>query len=283
MSNLPEKREGVIKNQFKLISSDKKEYILTEYITTDTISIYIGGKTKYCIQGQLYKKDSPFSRILDVTEGILLHLYYDKECDLTDTFERNTDTHKLLQILISYIKHNYPYITKLKFNDASTRTCDNGSTVDLSIMSFLIYGKTWYERHFNAYLDEKDREPFIRAVTDYNTKKQKIDWGMMKSYILTDFPLPENQMEKLYNNSPLWQDFFYGINKQIGISGFCMFISPWIHGFINPNFKFNVKYATYIFPIDNSAFKPYAKYNSVKYGGYTKRKTIKFRTKRNIK
>ena len=116
-------------------------------------------------------------------------------------------------------------------------------------MSYLISGKTWYEKHFNAYLEPKSKTEFDKFEKEFQKKKKEISWDLMKSIITSPFPMEESEIENYYNNSATWQEFFKSISDKVGISEFCIFIAPWLGTFLNLFFKVNIQYLTYRFPV----------------------------------
>lgn len=237
----------------QLLTLDKKQVVFSTYETKDTITYYIGGYDLFCLELFIMKQDSLFSRILDVSVAKLNKIQYNKKCSLHNNFERGIDTSVILKFMISYVSEHYPYITSISFNDASSRECDNGHEVNLAAMSYLISGKTWYEKHYGAYLEPKSKVEFEKYEKEFQKKKMEISWELMKSIITTPLPMNEYEMEVYYTNALTWQEFFKAVSDSIGISDFCKFIAPWLNTFLKLFFKVDIQYLTYRFPIKNYA------------------------------
>jgi hypothetical protein len=259
----------------KTLKYGKKTFKLSIYETTDCITLFIGGNNLFCIDAFLYKPDSPFSRIpgFNLNEAVLSHIYYNSDCTLNKNFERGTDTLNILSLLISYIKDNYKHVTTINLNDTSFRECDNGQIVELSEMSYIRTGKTWYETHFDAKLKDEDRDIFLKIERNFQNKKENISWNMMKNFITGELPLSDNILAEMYNTAKTWQEFFGTLSNKIGISKFCIFVAPWLHRFILTVMDYNFSNVKYTIDIKNI---PYIDYTSSNQQG-GKRQTLKKR------
>jgi hypothetical protein len=187
----------------------------------------------------------------------------------------------ILLLLVSYIRDNYPHVSTIRFTDTSSKTCDNGHTVELPLMQYIRTGKTWYESNFHAYLDESDAIKFKSEEASFQRLKNAIEWETMKSYISGDLPLPEEEIQDLFNNAKTWQDFFGPLSNKIGISAFCIFVAPWIHRFTGSLFRFNFGSARYIMPLDKLSHIEYTASNYVRGGRRYTRKLWRSRAPKN--
>jgi hypothetical protein len=174
---------------------------------------------------------------------------------------------------MSYIKDNYPYITTLRFEDASYRTCDNNKVIELAEMNYIYSGKTWYEMKFGAYLDGKDALDFSKANKAFQEIKKIMDWNKFKGYIT--IPFDESVLETIYTSSETWQDFFSQLRVKLGVSEFCIFLAPWFHRFMTVVFKLNLARLKYILPLDKSV--EYSVLNYSRGGRQLTRKKLKQR------
>lgn len=238
----------------KKILYNNKTFLLTIYESSDIITLFVGGRNVYCIEASIYKKDTPLKDLsgFDISIGNFYKLEYDIECGVDSTFARGSDTKSLVKIMCSIIKNNYPYVTKLRFNDTSKRTCDNGDTVELPLMNYITGGETWYEFNFSAYLDDKTLEDYTKKDNKFQKIKKELTWNLFKKFITTNLPLDEKELETVYNETDNWQDFFSYILKKIGIAKFCMFISAWFKPFIESFLIFNIAHYSYYLPIDKN-------------------------------
>ena len=268
---VPTPRAGtlVIKKTIKI---GNKSLLMTTHESNSSIIIYIGGHDTYCIDAQILKPSSKEP----VTIGNLTKIRFDVNCSLEHNFVRGFDTNMILKLLLTYIHDIYPTTKAMRFSDASTQTCDNGFSVDLSEMLYLITGKTWYEKNFGAYLDGYSLENFKTLETGFQAKKSTISWEMMKDIITTDLPLTDDEMKQLYDSAVTWQDFFGGLSEKIGIPEMCNFMAPWLHRFIQQYFRFNFMANTYMIPVGDYKI-PYTvlEYKNIRGGRRFTRKRVK--------
>lgn len=246
-----EKSSKVLHEVQKILHVDKKEILLTVHEYSFSWILYLGGYNNvFCIEAQIFKDNDMNKRIYDISVGNLTHIYYNVNCSL---FRDGIDTNMILRLLMSYVSTNYPYVTKLRFTDASYRECDNGIPVELSSMSYLTSGKTWYEKNFNAYIEKKeDVKNFAKGDADFQERKKDLSWDQFKDFILADFPIGEDRIKELYENTSTWQDFFGQLRDTIGVSRFCVFISSWVRAFMMQFMRFHFSGISYILPLEDN-------------------------------
>lgn len=234
------------------ISIGAKSLKLSSYETSDTITIFIGGHDVYCIEAMIYKEDSIFVTRLGYSAniGLLTQVYYNLNCSLEGNFQKGVDTSRILHILCKYIRRNYPYVNALSFTDASYKTCDNGHDVELAEMTYMRTGKTWYEKNYGAYIDNKYAGQISDMEQKFTNAKKHMTWKDFSQFIVGAIPLSEEELEHMYTNALTWQQFFGPLSEKMGISQFCIFVAPWLHKFFNA--ISNVSFASfkYILPLD---------------------------------
>ena len=261
----PQPRTGTHVSKKKItINGSTKTLLVTTHETNSSILIFIGGHDVYCIEAQIMKAASGE----DPSIGNFTKIRFDVNCSLEHNFVRGYDTTMILKFLLTYIKRTYPYVNVMRFNDhsfrrneclssyndenASMRTCDNGATVELSQMLYMIRGKTWYETHFGAYLADESAQKFKLLEDRFQEKKKTISWSMMKDIITTQFPIDEPELEDLYTKATTWQEFFAPLNERIGTSNMCIFMAPWLGRFVLQYFRFNFIAEMYLLPVRDS-------------------------------
>jgi hypothetical protein len=173
-----------------------------------------------------------------------------------------------MKLLISYLSDNYHHLRGIKLKDASYKTCDDNQNILLSEMSYLTTGLTWYEKNFNAYLKESDKERFESAVREFNAHKENITWPMFQSFIKSPLPesLKEDELKDMYESASDWSAFFTTLRDKLGVSQFCIFAAPWLHSFVMAVMRFDFTSVEYIIPINREFHIGYTK-NNYKRGG----------------
>lgn len=245
---VPTPRQGTVIRRYT-IRIGTKSMLMTEHESDFSTTFYIGGHDTYCIDVQLMK---PASR-QDITVGNFNKIRFDVNCSLEHNFKRGHDTNTLLQFILTYIHTKYPHVLRLRFNDASERTCDDGQVVSLAEMSYITRGMTWYQKNFGAYLEGDDLEGFTTSEASFQAIKASIPWELMddtmKNIHASPFPMDTDTMHSLYEDSSTWQQFFGGIRDAIGVAEFCRFVAPWLSRFMTRYFKRRLVYLTYTLPV----------------------------------
>lgn len=259
MNRPKQKVEGLIppkeSNETEKVSKitiGKKNLKLVLYDSNRKTTIYIGGHSVYCIYVDLIKNNGIYSSI-----GYLNKIRYDSVCSLEHDFVRGFDTNMLIKLLLTYISRNYKNVKQLAFNDASSRACDNGASINLASMYYILHGKTWYEKYFNAFLQEQDLITFNTYASEFQKKKQTTNWETLLVTIpqLKKLSIPEVELEELYTNTKTWQDFFKSILNKMEISDFCIFIQPWLDNFMMRYFRHIIMGFQYQMPIKDYAIE----------------------------
>lgn len=235
----------------KRLKFGSKSLKLTIYETIDTISLFIGGHDLYCIEGLIYKPSSVYITDLGypLNVGRLVQIYYNINCSLEGDFKRGIDTTNILHILCKYLREHYPYVEYLTFTDASYRTCDNGVTIDLAKFSYLRTGMTWYEKNYNAFLEEKYIPLFENMQLSLQRAKNTLTWDRFKQFIHGEYPLDEIKLKELYDKSETWKNFFGSLSDIIGIPQLCIFIAPWLNTFFTSITSTSFSSFTYVLPL----------------------------------
>ena len=248
MGTIPHLKSG-IHEEIKVLEQEKS-FRLTIHRSDSSHMLYLGGAHVYCISFQIYLPDSIYVSFQSTSIALLDTFYYHNLCSLSHSFLRGIDTKQIFDIMISYILDNYPFINTIKLKDYSSRTCDNGVSINLYEKFYITTSKTWYQLKYNAYLDEKYETMFQARHKEFTEVKQVLLWKDMKRFIISD-RLPEN-IQEYYETSFTWQDFFTKLEKQMGTSEFSIFIAPWISSFLSTLFKFDFRAPFYYIDIKNS-------------------------------
>lgn len=245
MGIFPPKSPQETETLIKLIIGNKS-LKLVKYESLREISFYIGGHTIYCIYVSLIKNDGKI-----LSDGHLNKIRYDQVCSLENNFMRGIETNMILKLLLTYISRNYPIVKKLLFNDRSTITCPNGETIDLGLISYLVNGETWYEKHFGAFLEGLNLTTFRKFESDFQNRKKNTTWESFNEQMhrLLQMPIPEEELKEIYTQSNTWQQFFKTINNKLDIFDFYTHVQPWIHRFMLVYFKHNIIGFNYQMPV----------------------------------
>lgn len=124
-----------------------------------------------------------------------------------------------------YIHQKYPSITKFTFEDYSNIDCEeidltkkpprkNRQPLNLAFFSILYHSKTWYEKHFDAKMEDDKKYKLYRE-----NLKFLVDPDQRPSFTLFSraAQLPKDQesiLEPLYKSSKIYREFFNKIPKK---------------------------------------------------------------------
>lgn len=243
-----EQPRGVIETRRQKVTVGRKTMILTEFHTELSTTIYIGSDNIYCIDITIFKAmDGTY-----MPRGILTKVRWDGECSVTDAFERGTDTVMIFKLAMVYIKTTYPTVTMVAFTDLSTKECDNGASVSLSGMKLFTDGQTWYESHFNAYIDPASAAMYTAMMVRATELKQKMTWEEFVYCTANNRTIIgiENVKEQ-FEASHTWQEFLTYVRIKLGVTLFCICLSEknWFDIFIQSRLQFNLMGVQFLIPI----------------------------------
>ena len=151
---------------------------------------------------------------------------------------------ELLNYVIQYIRENYPHIQKFKLNDKSYIPCDNDDTTDLLTYSIALYGKTWYELYYNAYIQNSNIFKQYRAqIQTMNSPefKKKYTWEIFcLEFLPPSTNFTKNLFEKndglyrdFFESSQTFPEFFRKLNRTIDKKDKCLFYKFWLEQFVS--------------------------------------------------
>lgn len=268
MPKYPLKKDSQEEIRYEIQTKDNT-YLLTIRKSETSIMLYIGGPYYYCLECQIFMDDN--SNVANLSK-----IEYNENCSLTGNFERGKDTKAIINLLISYLIDNYPNIYKLIFNDFSYRSCSNNSNIDLAAFNYLLYGKTWYMKHlFAKFFKNTDSELFSKLSKQFNEKKKEMKWEDFDKFITSKHPLPNIDMERIFDNSESWNEYFCKLIQIIDIDTMCVYMSDWITNFLYSVGK--IRFSSYDFFLTIPYHQSFKKTNyklvlyTHKAGKYTRR------------
>lgn len=215
-----------------------------------TVHYLVGNKSKPCVSLFVYLPDAKNIVSPELVQTANLNnvdaLYSCIENDISrDNLEKYSLGQELVNTIIEHIQTNYSYVNKLKINDASYIPCnrDKNDTLDLLTYSIAHYGKTWYERYYNAYLQSEVRQNiYMNDIKKYTSSefKSTVSWEtFLNTYVVSSTEYTNDfinrhydTLESQYNNSNTFPDFFVSLTAQIPKQKKCLFYKYWLEQFI---------------------------------------------------
>jgi hypothetical protein len=148
-----------------------------------------------------------------------------------------------IKSMIYYLKTNYN-VKKMVLTDNSMVRCLTGLKMNLGDLYYIKYGKTWYEKHFNAQpYSNFDKEEYLRKKHDYERKlntKINLNYQKFIDKYYCDIDLTENIefndfireiIKEVYNSDLTYRDLFLLLQNED-----CIFYKPLIYSIFGNGF-----------------------------------------------
>lgn len=224
---------------------DVQDYIFYMTIVRNSGSdtIRMGGRKVACVDISVNKPGSLLVErgfhILDI--GTIPILAWNARCSVNKDLEKGVGTVLMISVALSEAVKRYPYVKEYSFTDNSHIPCDNGKEISLMYLSLVRYNKTWYERHFNAYIsDPKFRKQFNDGLTILNDTELKMPFEQFIEVTNLHKTSPEIQvLEPYYQVANSYNDFFKNILEKEGPRKQCIMVVNWIDLFFLHIFQMN--------------------------------------------
>ena len=158
----------------------------------------------------------------------LITTHHNEKCSVDEKLERGDGTRHMINTAMYFVLKMCPFVEGFEINDASTRNCDNNTIITLSYFSIVQYNKTWYEKNFNAFIDDaKKREGYYNIINKLkNNELPQWDTFLVQYLRGVNKDIVES-LHDIYKSSRTYNNLFQGICK-LGPSMACILIQPWI-------------------------------------------------------
>ena len=228
-----------------MVRLETKEYVFSLNISKtpglDTVSI--GGLKGDCVNITINTPDSlavqrGFHR-LDVATIPILE--WNPKCALDKDLAKGSGTISMIRTILSEVNSRYPYVNLYRFRDNSHITCDNGKELSLLHLSLVEYGQTWYERHFDAFIEDptfyKQYKDGLQMLGDPSFKLPFTSFvDRFRPYLSQS---TVDTLKPCYESSPSYFDLFRCILTTHGKGKLCVLLVGWIDLFIESIFTFD--------------------------------------------
>jgi hypothetical protein len=207
----------------------------------------------------------------------LITTHYNEKCSIDKKLERGEGTRHMINTAMYFVSKMCPFIEGFDINDtsavqqspdpaigwgdASTRQCDNNTTIALSYFSITQYQKTWYEKNFKAFIpDEQKRLKYETTIEDLLSKDLS-DWDTFNAIFLRNINKDVKEvLKEIYKESKTYRSFFKNIHNQ-GISKACIYLQPWIEKLMmTTDLRNYVMFTQWIIPIESIKRVPLINY-----------------------
>jgi hypothetical protein len=162
--------------------------------------------------------DSP-----DASTAILQSVSYDERCSSNEPMPKKIGTRAMVNGAFACIQILFPKIDTLTLTDETFFLCE-GTKVANSNMSFILNGKTWYERYFEAEPVNKQNYEELKEFY-YYSKLHDVPFQRIWKQSLSLTAIQKKDALSIYNSSKTWHEFY---NSIIGINVCHLFILRYI-------------------------------------------------------
>jgi hypothetical protein len=275
------KNEYILKG---ILETDKYNYkikITTSQITKDGINIiysryfnigaYVSetGEKKTCVDIYVmypeFKKEIPS---INYKLAKLTTTHYNEKCSVNEKLERGEGTQHMINTAMYFVSKMCPFIEGFDINDTfvelqsldlafskgdiSTRQCDNDTTITLSYFSITKYGKTWYEKNFNAYIADGIKRKKYENIISELLLRELPSWDIFNALFLRNVNKDIKELlKKIHEDSTTYKSLFKNIHNE-GISKACIYLQPWIENvMLSTDLRNYVMYTQWIIPVES--------------------------------
>ena len=190
------------------------------------------------------------------------------KCESLGKYIHGKDTITMVLLAFTIVKKVAPNIKILELDDMSDILCTIDDTtsvsIPLSVYELAFYNKTWYERHFGAYLQNPIfRNEYMKAKEGFTKPHTKPEYFSFNNKDLNI------TLSSIYSKTKTWNEFFSEIYK---FDNKCKLMFPWYRDAIKLAMGGDT-YERLTWEINLANCKS-IKYTETKLGGSRKRKNI---------
>lgn len=176
---------------------------------------------------------------------------HNKLCAVNKDLANGSGTITMLKSAITFVKQQFPNIKHIQFRDLSTINCDHNVTLELYYYYLAKYGKTWYQKHFDAQLENREmRKKLCNGINTLKTPLTEDYDTFYKTHIgpfisnmkhfKKDFYLFYEGFEKYYNKN--MRTFFKNLLSDID----CLILQYWFSTYLHAIFNISFPIAIWI-------------------------------------
>lgn len=206
---------------YKVITPSKQQFnVVVKKSKTRKRDIILGGDKNYCISISAPNND--------------INIKNDTQCRIQDNLESETNAKQMLLASIFVLKQ-YKNDCVVELDDFSEK-----DGLSLAYRGLAFDQKTWYEKHFNAYLkDEGSRLGYNLLKDNFNSKETKQRMTPLFEFEIKKEESPK-ELVKLYKDSSTIQDFFQRIKKECKTQSECnVVMKSWLIRFLSKGMGFH--------------------------------------------
>lgn len=245
------------KTTYYLIKTPKHHFYLTintcyrnekPFKYTMSLESKINGCVNIKIFDENIEIDDRFHNIFDPDVAKISVLQYNKDCSFDKVLDMDSC---MISVVFQLVKKIFKHVKTFEMDDESYFDYDD-TNISLPHFNIGLYGKTWYERHFNVVLENaelrNEYQTFIKCFTEEETKN-KLSFQSIKHAFLFHNSW-KHHMEKIYKSTRTLSEFFHTLRKTYK-KDFCEMTRSWLENFVNSFLPSKRRFDYYIWRIDS--------------------------------
>jgi hypothetical protein len=167
--------------------------------------------------------------MIDPTIASLVLTKYSPACAENRPLLGGDGTIEMILTSMSLVKQVCPFIKEFDLNDASSKQCDNGSSISLPYFYLTNHHKTWYEAKFNARLKPdtlmESYQQSLRSLLESPLEPFDIFQARFLSRVSQ---VLKDAIRQSYEKADTVDTFFKQLYEQHGTKMVCMLLQGWI-------------------------------------------------------
>jgi len=218
-------------NKYGFLIEEKKIY--SERLHSESICITIGDKQQQCIFFTIQRDVNDD----DIYQAKLVNLAYFETCSIFNKLERGNGTILMLCAMKEYLQAVHPYVKQFVLEDFSQIECklsNKQKKISLTNSYFVLYRKTWYEKHLNAIPQQFDEQMYQPVKDQFSNKHLFVPFDEFRREYLYDITDTEliSSLQEIHNKSTTYDDFFSFIQKET-LYQRCYLLTDWLQVFMD--------------------------------------------------
>jgi hypothetical protein len=170
--------------------------------------------------------------IIDPSIASLVLTKYSPACAINRPLRGGEGTIEMILSAMSLVKQICPFVKAFDLNDASSKQCDNKSSISLPYFYLTNHRKTWYEAKFGARLPPDTMETYRKTVEDvWSSPLESFEVFRTRFLSRVASPLQE-AIRQAYEGSEDTQTFFKRLYDLHGTNMVCMLLQGWIDDYM---------------------------------------------------
>ena len=167
--------------------------------------------------------------LIDPTIASLVLTKFSPACAENRPLLGGEGTIEMILSAMSLAKQVCPFIKEFDLNDASSKQCDNGSSISLPYFYLTNYHKTWYEAKFNARLKPDHLMESYQQTLQSLLESPLEPFDIFQARFLSRVsPVLKDAIHQSYEKADTVDSFFKQLYKQHGTKMVCMLLQGWI-------------------------------------------------------